>query len=146
MSSPSSPAPPPPGQPRVAQRLLAVLLSVLFLGLLAALAFALYTRFTCDGVQARVIGFSVQSDSAVRIDVEVVKPPGSRAYCVLRSRGADGAEVGRTVVTADARGTRDRTVRLQHVLGTTARAVTGEAGRCSASPIPPPTPPGSPAP
>ena len=124
----------------VGQRLLAVLLSVLFVGLLVAVAAALYTRVTGDGVSARVVGFSVLSDSAVRIDVEVVKPAGSTAYCILRSRGADGAEVGREVVVADAEGTPERSVRLQHVLRTTARAVTGEAGRCSASQIPPPSP------
>jgi hypothetical protein len=120
------------------QRLLAALLSVLFVGLLVAIAFYLYQRSTGDGVQARVIGFSVSSDSTVSIDLEVLKPAGSQAYCVVRSRGADGAEVGREVVVVDAAGTPERVVRLEHVLRTRARAVTGEAGRCSASPIPPP--------
>ena len=129
---------PAPRASLLGQRLLAVLLSVLFIGLLVALAFFLFQRYNGDGVQARVIGFSVRSDSAVSIDLEVLKPAGSEAYCVVRSRGADGAEVGREVVVVDAAGTPDRVVRLVHVLRTRARAVTGEAGRCSASPIPPP--------
>lgn len=125
---------------RLVARGFAVLLSLLFLGLLAAVGDYLYDRYTTAQVQARVLGFSVLSDRAVRIDVEVLKPAGSPAYCILRSRGRDGAEVGREVVVVDDKGTPDRTVRLEHVLPTTARAVTGEAGRCSAEPIPTRTP------
>ena len=121
---------------KLVARVFAVLLTVLFLGLLAAVGEYLYDRYTTARVQARVVGFAVLSDRAVRIDVEVLKPEGSPAYCILRSRGRDGAEVGREVVVVDAQGTEDRVVRLQHELTTSGRAVTGEAGRCSAAPIP----------
>ena len=117
-------------------RLFAVVLTLLFLGLLAAVAEYLYDRYTQDLVQARTIDFQVQSDTVVRIDLEVLKPEGSPAYCIVRSRGKDGAEVGRAVVVVDAVGTDERVVRVEHDLATTARAVTGEAGRCSAEPIP----------
>ena len=121
---------------RVGQRSLALLLSVLFVALLVAIAAALFQRITGDRVSARVIDFQVQSDRSVRIDFEVLKPEGSAAYCIVRSRGADGAEVGRAVVEVDGRGTPDRVVRREYDLTTRARAVTGEVGRCSASPIP----------
>ena len=124
-----------PPSPLVA-RIFAVVLTLLFLGLLAAVAEYLYDRYTTARVQARVVGFSVLSAEAVRIDLEVLKPAGSPAYCIVRSRGSTGAEVGRAVVVVDAEGTAERTVRIQHELATSARAVTGEAGRCSAEPIP----------
>ena len=140
MTSPTAAARRPEGRydppSPVVARVFAVVLTVLFVGLLAAVAEYLYDRYTTAQVQARVVDFQVLSDDVVRIDVEVLKPEGSRAYCILRSRGADGAEVGRAVVAVDPIGTEDRTVRLEHELATSARAVTGEAGRCSAAPIP----------
>ena len=112
----------------------------LLVALLAAVGTGLYNRFKAGQVQARVIDFQVLSDSTVRVDVEVLKPRGSRAYCVVRSRGRDGAEVGREIVAFDSTGTRERVVRREHDLRTTARANTGEVGRCQARPVPSPTP------
>ena len=117
-------------------RILAVVLGALFLGLLAAVLFSLFDRYNGDQVRARVIDFQVLSDDRVRIDLEVAKRAGSPAYCIVRSRGADGAEVGREVVEVDPRGDDRRVLRVEHVLTTSARAVTGEVGRCSAVPIP----------
>ena len=130
------------GPSRLVGRVFAVVLGTLFAGLLVAIGFALFDRLRGDPVQARVIDFQVLSDDTVRIDLEVLKPAGAQAYCIVRSRGFDGAEVGRDVVVVDARGTQDRTVRIEHDLTTTARANTGEAGRCSLTPIPsrPPAP------
>ena len=142
MTSPSTSRRRPPGRydppSRVAPRALAVVLALLFLALLAAVAAAFYERWAAEGVRARVIAFDVVSESRVRIDLEVTKPAGSRAYCIVRSRGADGAEVGRDVVVVDAVGSSEEVVRREHDLRTTARAVTGEVGRCRAEPIPPP--------
>ena len=117
-------------------RALAVLLSVLFVGLVVAVVQALYERYSTDQVRARVIGFEVESDSRVRVDLEVSKPEGARAYCIVRSRGADGAEVGREVAPVDVSGSDQRVVRKVYVLTTRARGVTGEVGRCSPEPIP----------
>ena len=128
------------GPSRLVGRAFAVLLGALLVGLLLAIGFALFQRYTGDRVQARVIDFQVLSDRVVRIDLEVLKPAGSKAYCVVRSRSQEGAEVGRAVVVVDAVGTADRTVRIEHDLPTRARPLTGEAARCSASPIPPPPP------
>ena len=130
----------PPGRydepSRLGARATAVVLGVLFVGLLLAIAAALYQRIAAVDVRARVIDFQVQSDRVVRIDVEVLKPRGERAFCVLRARGASGAEVGREIVAIDPVGTDERVVRLEHDLATTSRATTGEAGRCSAEPAP----------
>ncbi len=124
------------GPSRLVGRVFAVVLSALFIGLLLAIGYFLFTRYTGDRVQARSVGYKVLSDRAVRVDIQVFKPAGSAAYCIVRSRGADGAEVGREVVVVDAEGTAKKVVRTQHVLTTSARAVTGEVGRCSAAPIP----------
>ena len=128
----------PPGRydapSRVGGRITAVVLGVLFVGLLLAIAAALYQRIAAVDVRARVIDFQVRSDTTVRIDVEVLKPRGERAYCVLRARGPSGAEVGREVVAIDPVGTDERVVRVEHDLATTSRATTGEAGRCAAQP------------
>ena len=120
-------------------RLLAVLLSVLLLGLLAAVVSVLWARWSAGEVTARVVTFSVQSDRAVRIDLEVTKPAGSPAYCFVRARGEDGAEVGREAVAVDAAGSPRERFRHEHVLSTRSRAVTGEVGRCSSAPLPEPT-------
>ena len=146
MTSPTTARRRPPGRydepGRRGGRVAAVVLGVLFLGLLAAIAYAFFTRFGVDRAVARVIDFQVQSDSVVRIDVEVVKPEGSAAYCLLRSRGQDGAEVGREAVQLAPPGDPSRVVRVEHDLVTSARAVTGESVGCSLAPIPstPPAP------
>ena len=130
----------PPGRydepSKLGARLTAVVLGALFAGLLVAIGAALYQRISEVDVRAQVIDFQVRSDRTVTIDVEVVKPPGAQAYCVLRARGRDGAEVGREIVAIDPVGSGARVVRLEHDLATTARATTGEAGRCSAEPVP----------
>jgi hypothetical protein len=113
-------------------------MTVLVLGLVAGVANTLWTRFGGERATAQVVDFQVLSDEVVRIDVQVTKPEGAAAYCLLRSRGADGAEVGREVVTLAAPGTAGTTVRREHELATRERAVTGEAGACSLEPVPQP--------
>ena len=133
MTAPAAPRRRPPGRyddpPRLAQKGLAVVLGVLFLGLLASIAYALYVRLDAP-VRARVVGYTVESDRLVRIDLEVVKDEGAQAYCVVRARGASGAEVGRRVVAVDPTGDGGRVVRRTYDLPTTERAVTGEEGAC----------------
>lgn len=140
MTSPTAPRRRPDGRydppSQLAGRAFAVVLSVLFIGLLGSIAYFLYAKYGTDRVQARVIDFQVLSDTAVRIDVEVLKQEGGQAYCLVRSRGKSGAEVGRGVVVVDAVGTAKRVVRVEHELTTTERAVTGEVGRCTDVPIP----------
>ena len=120
----------------VGQRVLAVLLGVLFVGLLVAVVLALYNRFVgAEDVRGRVISFDVQSDRLVVLDVEVSKPAGGKAYCVLRARNEAGAEIGRDVAVLDAVGTPSTVVRNRFPLATTARSVTGELAQCTGTPI-----------
>ncbi|MCW2615949.1 MAG: hypothetical protein JWN08_2943 [Frankiales bacterium] len=120
----------------VGQQVLAVLLGVMFIGLLVAVFFALYSRFVGqEDVRGRVISFDVQSDSLVVIDVEASKAAGGKAYCVIRARGEDGAEVGRDVAVLDAVGTDERVTRGDFRLSTTSRAVTGELAQCTDQPL-----------
>ena len=120
----------------VGQRVLAVLLAVLFVGLLVAVFAALYGRFVGrEDVRGRVISYDVQSDALVLIDVEASKAAGGKAYCVIRARGANGAEVGRDVAVLDPAGSQERVVRGDFPLATTSRAVTGELAQCTDVPI-----------
>ena len=120
----------------VGQRVLAVMLAVLFVALLLAVFAALYGRFVGgEDVRGRVISFDVQSDGLVVLDVEVSKAAGGKAYCVLRARGENGAEIGRDVAVLDAVGTQAPVVRGTFPLATTARAVTGELAQCTDRPI-----------
>ena len=140
MTSPSAPRRRPRGrydEPSLTgQRILAVILGVMFVGLLLAVLFAFYSRFVGQtDVRARVISFTVTSDAQVLIDVEASKSAGGLAYCVIRARGADGAEVGRDVAVLDSVGSADRVVRGEFPLATTARAVTGELGQCRSEPL-----------
>lgn len=100
-------------------------------GGLVGLAFAvlLFLRYgPGTSASAQLRGFEVLSDTQVRVEVEVAREPGSRAFCALRARGKDGAEVGRLDV--DVPPSRDRTSLLRPVLTTRARAVTGELLGC----------------
>ena len=121
-----------------AGRLTAVVLAVLVVALVGTAVSTLWTRFGGERATAQVVDFQVLSDRAVRIDVQVTKPDGAAAYCLLRARGADGAEVGREIVTLAAPGTAGTAVRREHELATRERAVTGEAGACSLEPVPGP--------
>lgn len=140
MTSPSVPRRRPSGRydepSLVGQRVLAVILGIMFVGLLLAVLFAFYARFVGqEDVRARVISFTVESDRRVVIDVEASKQPGGKAYCVIRARGADGAEVGRDVAVLDSVGSADRVVRGEFGLATTARPVTGELAQCTSEPL-----------
>jgi len=118
------------------QRVLAVLLAVLFIGVLVAVFLLLYSRFISGtDVRGRVLAYSVTSDSEVVVTVEVSKAAGGKAYCVIRSRGADGAEVGRDVAVLDALGTDQREARGEFTLSTTGRGITGELGQCTSERI-----------
>ena len=127
---------------RTAARLLAVLLTVLLVALMAAIGNLIWTRAGGDDVEARVISYEVQDGGRqVEVDLEVTKPSGSRAYCVVRSRTRDGVEVGRAVLDVDPVGTPQDRLRLTHVLQTSGGAATADVVGCRASPIPPPPSP-----
>ena len=139
MTVPSAARRRPPGRyyppPLLGQRVLAVLLAVLFVAVVAAIGAYLWDRFGGEQVRGQVRTFEVRSDSAVAMELEVAKSPGSKAYCVIRARGADGLEVGRDVAVLDAEGTDSRVARGTYVLETSARANTAELAGCTSEPI-----------
>lgn len=120
-------------------------LALLFLGLVAAVVWTFWSRFGRDDVGLRERGFAVLSDEAVRVDFDVTPPPGETAWCLVRARGASGAEVGYEHVPVPSRGG-GSAVLVQHVLTTTERAVTGEVTRCELSPPPAGRPTAEPSP
>jgi len=79
------------------------------------------------GVRGSIPSFTVTSDSSVDVQVEIRKDGDKEAVCVLRSRDADGYEVGRREVRfAKGEKTVDRTETLQ----TTGRPNTAELENC----------------
>ena len=135
MTVPSAARRRPPGRydppPLLGQRLLAVLLTVLVLGVVAAVGSYVWDRFGGEQVRGQVRTFDVRSDSEVVMELEVAKTAGAKAYCVIRARGVDGLEVGRDVAVLDAEGTDRRVARGTFVLATSARANTAELAGCT---------------
>jgi hypothetical protein len=117
------------------QRVLAVLLAALVLGVVAAVGSFVWDRFGGEQVRGQVRTFEVRSDREVELELEVAKTAGARAYCVIRARGADGLEVGRDVAVLDAEGTDRRVARGTFVLRTSARATTAELAGCTPDPL-----------
>ena len=135
MTVPSAARRRPPGRydppPLLGQRLLAVLLTVLVLGVVAAVGSYVWDRFGGEQVRGQVRTFDVRSDTEVVMELEVAKTAGARAYCVIRARGVDGLEVGRDVAVLDAEGTDRRVARGTFVLQTSAKANTAELAGCT---------------
>ena len=121
----------------VGQRILAVLLGGMFVALVISIVLAFYSRFGREQVRVQEIGFSVLSDTQVRVDFAVTfaadEPGQDRAYCTVRSRDEFGRETGRQLV--EVARTSQRVV-AAHVLATSRRAVTGEVDGCSLQPPP----------
>jgi len=129
----------PPGRydppPLLGQRVLAVLLTLLFVGVLVAVGSFAWDRFGGEQVRGQVRAFEIRSDSEVVLELEAAKTSGARAYCVIRARGADGLEVGRDIAVLDAEGTSAEVARGSFVLATSARAVTAELAGCTSEPL-----------
>jgi hypothetical protein len=88
----------------------------------------LYESYGAQKVQDRVLRYSVLSDHRVSIVLEVSGKRDEPLKCEVRSRGADGSEVGRASVTVPAgESVQTRTI----VLTTTQRAITGEDAGCT---------------
>ena len=119
----------------VGQRILAVLLGGMFVALVISIVLAFYSRFGREEVRVQEIGFSVLSDTEVRVDFAVTfaRDTDTRAFCTVRSRDQVGREIGRQLV--EVARTQERTV-VAHVLATSRRPVTGEVDGCSLQPPP----------
>jgi hypothetical protein len=97
----------------------------LALALVAAIG---YKYVSGDPVNGEVQAFQVISDHEVRITLQVSKPSDKAASCTVRSRDANGDEVGRVSVAVP-KGSGDTQTTV--LLKTTARGTTGELVGCS---------------
>src|SRR5262245_57386569 len=88
---------------RHADRRLRIVGSVLGVALLAAVGWAGYDYIAGQQISAEVITFKAVSDRALEVHLEVRKDEDVQGYCTLRSRSADGTEVGRADFRFDQR-------------------------------------------
>ena len=114
-------------RPGPARGLRTTVLALLLLAFTAGVVVVGWQRATAP-VSFKELAFAVPDDGTVRVTWEVARDPGRDVECVVRARGADGAEVGNEAVSVPASDAR-RTV-VTHDLPTTARAVTGEVRSC----------------
>ncbi|MCS0634552.1 DUF4307 domain-containing protein [Streptomyces sp. LP05-1] len=112
-----------------ADRTLRIVGAVLGAGLLALVGWFGYDYVAGQRLSGEVIKFAVTGDDEVQVHLEVRKDSSATGYCTLRSRSADGAEVGRKDVRFDQR--RDRIDQVVTVR-TTARAASAELVDCTA--------------
>jgi len=105
---------------------LAGLLAALTVLAMVAVAWTLYQRYGAATATPTVVRYYDLDDNGVTIEFRVRKAADIEVTCRVRSRGYDGAEVGR----ADVRIGRGRNVTATYTLGTSARPVTAEVTRC----------------
>ena len=109
-----------------------LLLGGLVAALSLGLAIVLFNAFGDGGTRATVRSFEVLSDTAIRVDFEVVKAAGDTVVCTVRARDASGSETGFALVRVGPAD--DDTVLVSHELPTRNRANTGELIGCDAVP------------
>ncbi|MFI8961174.1 DUF4307 domain-containing protein [Streptomyces sp. NPDC053493] len=107
-------------------KIVGAVLGVLFLGVMGW--FGWY--YVVDNkISAELIKFDVVGDSEVQVHLEIRKDEGAQGVCTLRSRAADGTEVGRKDVRVDEPGSR---VDKVYTIRTTAKATNAELIGCTA--------------
>ncbi len=77
-------------------------------------------------------GYTVESDTLVRVVFDVEKDPAATALCTVRARDRFGDEAGSALVTVGPSPRRQQTVTYD--LSTRARANTGEITDCTLTP------------
>ncbi|WP_030265473.1 DUF4307 domain-containing protein [Streptomyces violens] len=116
-----------------ADRKLKVIGAVLGAALVAMVAWFGISYITGQDLSGRLVTYKVVSDTTVQAHLEVVKDPGTKGVCTLRSQSADGAEVGRKDVPVDqAKSQVDTVITIR----TTARATNAELVGCTTSDAP----------
>jgi hypothetical protein len=112
-----------------ADRKLKIVGAGLGVALLGVIGWFGYDYIAGQKISAEVIKFSVTSDSEVQVHLEVRKEADATGTCTLRSRSADGGEVGRLDVAVGQGRTRiDEVVKVR----TTARGTSAELVQCTA--------------
>ncbi|MGW1495237.1 DUF4307 domain-containing protein [Streptomyces sp. NPDC002402] len=112
-----------------ADRKLKIVGAGLGVALLGVIGWFGYDYIAGQKISAEVIKFSVTSDTEVQVHLEVRKDADATGSCTLRSRSADGSEVGRLDVAVGQGRTRiDEVVKVR----TTARGTSAELVQCTA--------------
>ncbi|WP_406272664.1 DUF4307 domain-containing protein [Streptomyces sp. NBC_00191] len=112
-----------------ADRKLKIVGAGLGVALLGVIGWFGYDYIAGQKISAEVIKFSVTSDTEVQVHLEVRKDADASGSCTLRSRSADGSEVGRLDVAVRQGRTRiDEVVKVR----TTARGTSAELVQCTA--------------
>ncbi|ARF59709.1 DUF4307 domain-containing protein [Streptomyces gilvosporeus] len=115
---------------RHADRKLKIIGGVLGVALLGAVGWAGASYIAGQDLSGRIITWDAVSDSAVKVNLEVIKDKDARGVCTLRSQAADGSEVGRKDVTIDQRTDQ---VNTDITIRTTKRATNALLVGCQAS-------------
>ncbi|MFI1013814.1 DUF4307 domain-containing protein [Streptomyces sp. NPDC020965] len=115
---------------RGSDRRLKILGAVLGVGFLGMVGWFGYDYISGEKISAEVIKFSVASDTEVQVHLEIRKGAEITGSCTVRSRAADGAEVGRLDVPVAEKGVSriDQVVKIR----TTVRATSAELVQCGA--------------
>ena len=95
--------------------------------LLGTLASYIVFRNSQPDVEGTADSWVASSSRQETVKWQVHKPASATVSCIVRARGADGAEVGRTRVVVREHGS---VVHVTTVLPTTALAITGEVHDC----------------
>lgn len=112
-----------------ADRKLKIVGAGLGVALLGVIGWFGYDYVAGQKISAEVIKFSVTSDTEVQVHLEVRKEADATGTCTLRSRSADGSEVGRLdVAVSQGRSRIDEVVKVR----TTARGTSAELVQCTA--------------
>ncbi|MGV9317048.1 DUF4307 domain-containing protein [Streptomyces sp. NPDC003691] len=112
-------------------RRLKILGAVLGVGFVGMVGWFGYDYIAEQKISAELIKFDVTSDSEVQVHLEIRKDADATGTCTVRSRSADGAEVGRLDVPVEAPGERriDQVVKIR----TLAKGTTAELVQCEGS-------------
>ncbi|MEU6120074.1 DUF4307 domain-containing protein [Streptomyces sp. NPDC047117] len=116
-----------------ADRKLKVIGAMLGAALLGVIAWFGISYITGQDLSGRLVTYKVVSDTKVQAHLEVMKDPGAKGVCTLRSQSADGAEVGRKDVRVEQSEDQVDTV---ITIRTTARATNAELVGCTTSGAP----------
>jgi hypothetical protein len=109
-------------------RLVTVVAAVVVGALVAGGIYAFYTRHSKGQLAYEVQGYSVRSDSSVRITWQVKLAAGERGECKLRARGSAMTDVGSAIVPVGPG--KGGALVTSYDLPTTAHASTGEVVGC----------------
>ncbi|WP_333618016.1 DUF4307 domain-containing protein [Dietzia sp.] len=83
----------------VPSRIVAIVLSLMFIGLLVAVGAFIYTKVTEETISGEVVASDVVSDGTTKVTVDITRSePDKEGYCILQAKDYASAEIGRSEV------------------------------------------------